>query len=98
MAQFFQRLRDYYSNVATVMRGSADVASIFPNTTDKGIAREHFYAEFLRKHAPSKCNVFLGGFVFGSDGTESKQLDIIVTTDTTPRFDFPYSGTGKSFS
>lgn len=96
---FFQRLRDYYLNVAAVLRGEANVASIFPNATDIGVSRESIYAEFLRQHAPSKCNVFLGGFLFGNDGSESRQLDVIVTTDTTPRFDFHNpDGQGKAFS
>ena len=96
---FFTRLREYYLKVAEVLRGDADIASVFPNTTDTGIAREKIYVEFLRQHVPSKCNVFLGGFLFHDDGTESKQLDVIVTTDTAPRFDFHNpDGSGKSFS
>jgi hypothetical protein len=96
---FFQRLRDYYLDVGAVLRGEAKVASVFPNTTDIGMSRERVYAEFLRQHAPSKCNVFFGGFLFGDDGSESSQLDVLVTTDTTPRFNFHNSdGQGKSFS
>ena len=30
----------------------------------------------------AKCNVFRGGFHFHLDGTVSRQLDVIVTTDT----------------
>ncbi|HYX72390.1 MAG TPA: DUF6602 domain-containing protein, partial [Nitrososphaera sp.] len=96
---FFQRLRKYYLDVAEVLRGEAGAASVFPNSTDIGISRERVYAEFLKQHAPSKCNVFLGGFLFGEDGSESGQLDVIITTDTTPRFDFHNrQGMGKSFS
>ena len=97
---FFIRLREYYLKVAAVLRGEADSASIFPNSTDVGQSREKIYAEFLRLHAPSKCNVFLGGFLFDHEnGNESKQLDIIVTTDTTPRFNLHNrDGSGKSFS
>lgn len=96
---FFERLRLYYVKVAEVLRGEADAASIFPNTTDIGVSRELIYAEFLKQHAPSKCNVFLGGFLFDEDGAESKQLDILITTDTTPRFNFHNKdGAGKSFS
>lgn len=101
MAQeFFIRLKDYYRKVAEVLRGDAETASIFPNTTDIGQSRELFYAKFLRSHAPSKCNVFLGGFLFhDGTGAESKQMDVIVTTDTTPQFYFPNIGNaGKSFS
>lgn len=100
MAQdFFTRLRKYYLKVAEALRGTADAATVFPNPSDIGGAREKIYADFLRQHAPSKCNVFLGGFLFQDDGTESKQLDVIVTTDTAPRFDFHNpDGGGKSFS
>ncbi len=93
---FYDRLRDYYVSVAEVLRGEADAASIFPNPTDIGMAREKVYAEFLTQHVPSKCNVFMGGFLFDEDGNESKQIDIIVTTDTAPRFNF--RNTDKSFS
>ena len=96
---FFLRLRDYYLKVAEVLRGEAEAATVFRNTTDIGASRERIYADFLRQHAPSKCNVFLGGFLFQADGSESRQLDIIVTTDTAPRYDFHnQDGGGKSFS
>lgn len=96
---FFTRLRNYYLDVAKVLRGEADAASIFPNTTDVGMTREKIYANFLKEHAPSKCNVFLGGFLFDLNGNESKQIDVIVTTDTAPRFNFRnQEGGGKSFS
>lgn len=96
---FHTRLRDYYLKVAEVLRGDAEAAAVFPNSTDIGVSRERLYADFLRHHAPSKCNVFLGGFLFHIDGTESKQLDVIVTTDTAPRYNFHNrDGGGKSFS
>lgn len=96
---FYERLRAYYLDVAAVLRGEASAASIFPNPTDVGASRENVYAEFLKQHVPSKCNVFFGGFLFGVNGAESGQLDIIVTTDTTPRFNLHNrDGTGKSFS
>ncbi len=97
--EFYTRLREYYQRVAQVLRGDAQAASVFPNSTDIGQARERIYARFLEQHAPSKCNVFLGGFLFHEDGTESKQLDVIVTTDTAPRFNLHNEdGSGKSFS
>jgi hypothetical protein len=96
---FHTRLRDYYLKVAEVLRGDADAAAVFPNPSDIGVSRERLYADFLRQHAPSKCNVFLGGFLFHMDGTESKQLDVIVATDTAPRYNFHNrDGGGKSFS
>jgi hypothetical protein len=96
---FYKRLFDYYGKVAAVLKGEAATASIFPNTTDVGMSREKVYAEFLRLHLPSSCNVVFGGFLFGESGDESKQVDIIVTNDICPRFDFHNSdGSGKSFA
>lgn len=96
---FFVRLQSYFEKVGAVLRGEADSASIFPNPTDVGMSRERVYIEFLRQHAPSKCNVFSGGFLFDMQGMESRQLDVIVTTDTAPRYDFHNrDGSGKSFS
>lgn len=96
---FFDRLKAYYANVAEVLKGSADAAAIFPNPTDRGGARERLYCDFLKQHAPSKCNVFIGGYLFDEDGQESKQLDVIVTTDTAPRFNLhSRNGDDRSFS
>ncbi|HJW57860.1 MAG TPA: DUF6602 domain-containing protein [Burkholderiaceae bacterium] len=96
---FFVRLKDYYEKVGAVLRGEASAAAIFPNTSDIGMSREKIYVEFLRMHAPARCNVFLGGFIFDMAGNESRQLDVIVTNDTTPRFDLHNKdGNGKSFS
>lgn len=95
---FFTRLRLYYEKVAEVLRGEAEAAAIFPNPSDVGNSRENIYAQFLKQHAPSKCNVFFGGFLFDEDGNESKQMDVIVSTDTSPRFNFHNSDdSGKSF-
>lgn len=97
--QFFDRLRDYFEQVAAALRDEASAASIFPNSTDIGSTRERIYLDFLRQHTPPKCTTFLGGFVFGNDGEESDQLDVIVTTDTTPRYNLPNKNNeGKSFS
>lgn len=96
---FYQRLRDYYQRVAEVLRGEAEAASVFPNSGNVGTARERLYERLLRFHAPSKCNVFLGGFLFDEHGNESKQLDVLVTTDTCPRFNFHnQDGSGPAFS
>jgi hypothetical protein len=96
---FFTRLRDYYSKVGSVLRGEAATASIFPNTTDIGISRERVYAEFLKTHLPSSCNVYFGGFVFGIDGTESHQIDLLVTGDASPQYNFHNpDGQGKTFA
>lgn len=78
------RLKKYYIEVGNVLRGQADSASILPNPTDVGMSRERVHVEFLRLHLPSSCNVLFGGFLFNLDGDESKQLDLIVTSDSSP--------------
>lgn len=94
-AGFYERLADYLSSVGEVLRGEAAAASILPNSSDVGQARELIYAEFLRNHVPANCNVFLGGFVFDLEGNESKQLDIVITANTCPQYILP-SGAGSS--
>lgn len=96
---FYERLRQYYEDLAAVLRDEARVASMLPNSSDVGGSREKVYAEFLRQHAPSKCNVFFGGFLFDLEGNESRQMDVVVTTDTTPQFNFlNRDGSGKAFA
>lgn len=96
---FYERLKEYYSTVGEVLRGEADAASIFPNSTDIGMSRERTYAEALRLHLPSSCNVLFGGFLFDQDGKESKQLDILITDDSSLQFNFRNpDGSGKSFA
>ena len=99
-APFYDRLKKYYRDVGGVLRGEAAVASIFPNTTDIGMAREQVYAEFLRAHLPPNCNVLFGGFLFSLDGNESNQIDLIVTFASCPQFNFTGAlpGQGKSFA
>ena len=99
MDPFFTRLRDYWERVGKALRGEADVASVFPNTVDIGLSRERLYVEFLRAHVPAFCTVSLGGFVFGADGTESRQIDVLVASGSSLRFDFlNKDGQGKSFA
>lgn len=95
----FERLWKYYQDVANVLKWEADAASVFPNSSDIWSSREKIYLEFLRQHLPSRCNIFFWWFIFDEEWNESKQLDVIITTDTTPKFDFHNdNGSGKSFS
>jgi len=90
---------EYYTNVGKVLRGEAGAASVFANTIDIGASRERIYAEVLKAHLPSSCNVVFGGFLFDQEGNESKQIDILVINESSPRFDFHNKdGTGKSFA
>lgn len=99
MKPFHERLQKYFVGVGKVLKGEADAASIFPNTTDIGMSREKIYAEVLKTHLPSSCNVSYGGFLFDQQGNESKQIDIIVSGPQSPQFNFHNKdGSGKSFA
>jgi hypothetical protein len=50
---FYDRLETYFRKVGEVLRGEADAAAIFPNSTDLGMSRERIYADFLRHHLPA---------------------------------------------
>jgi len=96
---FFDRFQQYYEEVGSVLRGKADGAKIFPNPVDKGCSREDIYINFLKLHAPVGCSIFSGGFLFNKKGDESKQIDIIVTCDSAPQYNFfNEEGSGKSFA
>lgn len=99
MPPFFDRLKAYWNDVGASLRGDSSVSAVFPNASDIGSTREKLYEEFLRMHAPATCTVKLGGFVFGSDGSESSQIDILVPSAVSPKYDFTNrSGTGKTFT
>ncbi len=83
---FFERLEKYFIALGEALRGNAKAASVLLNTSDVGFIREKLLKAFLENHLPSSCNVILGGFLFNMEGKESKQLDIIVTTDISSQF------------
>lgn len=94
---FEEFLRPYFLRIAEALRSDAGAAAIFPNSGDKGTSRERVYAQFLKNHLPSACNVQFGGNVFNEFGLMSKQVDIIVTNDTCPQFNhLNPDGTGKT--
>lgn len=80
--QLLKRLKDYFINEATALLCKARAAVLYANSTDIGISRENAYSEFLKCKLPCKCKTFFGGAVFDDNGNESKQLDIIIATDT----------------
>jgi hypothetical protein len=88
MQTFYARLSDYYDRIGKVLRGEAEAASVFGHAGDIGHAREAVYLKFLQNHAPKQCDVFMGGKLFGINGEESKQMDVIVTAQSCLQFKF----------
>ncbi len=96
---FFERLGEYFQKVGSVLKGESDVASIFPNPSDIGDARELIYVEFLKQHLPKSCAIHRGGFLFGMEGNVSNQIDVIILNDLALQFSFNnQDGKGKSFA
>ena len=96
----FERLRDYFQGIADGLAGQRSASAVFPNPTDAGISREDLLIEFLIRHLPKRCEAIKGGFIFDSEGNESRQIDLIITNDLTLQFkQFDGSGQlGKSFN
>lgn len=95
----FYRLEQYYSELARVLRGEAESAAIFPNSTDIGMSRENTYAKILETHLPNCCNVYKGGFVFDANGNESQQLDLVIVNNRAIQFNFlNQNSNGKAFA
>lgn len=95
---FKTRINNYYSNIAKTLKSQADSAAIFPNKTDIGVTREKIYSEFLKLHLPGNCILLYGGFLFDMNRNESKQIDLIITSNKCPQYKFIEEETGKSFS
>lgn len=95
---FLERLHKYFASVNKVLEAKAEASSIFANSGDIGTSRESVYMEFLQQHLPPACNIQKGGFLFGQTGDESKQLDIIITSNHCPQYRFLESNEHKSFA
>lgn len=85
----FSDLKSYYIQVAQNLIAEAKQAALLVNPTGVGTEREEVYREFLERHLPKTCDVFLGGYVFDVKGNASKQIDVIVTSINTPAFQLP---------
>lgn len=82
----FEQFKKHYISVADELTAKAKQAGLLNNATGIGTEREEAYRDFLERHVPKTCDVFLGGYVFDLMGNCSKQMDIIVTGANTPRF------------
>jgi len=82
----FENLKQHYASIASELSSQAHQARLLTNPTGVGGEREEVYRAFLERHLPKTCDVFLGGYVFDLVGTSSDQIDVIVTSGNTPRF------------
>ena len=99
MEPFFARLAEYFASLERALVARAKGASILPNPSDRGASREQTYLKFLERHKPASATVRLGGFLFGMDGSESRQIDLLVSSAHALHFDVDDAeGNGKSFA
>ena len=82
----FRHLKEHYISVARELSSQARQAGLLTNPTGVGTEREEVYRAFLERHLPKMCDVFLGGYVFDTKGISSAQIDVIITSGSTPRF------------
>lgn len=85
------RIKEYLLAVGEGLRLEHKKARLFKNSADIGDSRENIFKEFLENHLPISCQVQKGGSLFGLNGTESRQIDIIVSSIFT--INFPLSST-----
>ena len=86
MSDIFYDLAQHFEKIGMELKAQAQQSSILSNPSGIGTDREEIYRDFLERHLPNTCDVFLGGYVFDMEGRKSNQIDIIVTAGATPRF------------
>lgn len=81
------RIQNYFNLLAQQISIEAEIAGVSSHKPDIGLNRERLVETFLRKHLPKRLSPSIGGQVIGLNGSESKQIDIIVSSDISVRFE-----------
>ena len=76
----------YFNACVDMLTATAAAAAATTHPGDLGTTREAALLGFLRHHLPRRLEADLGGVVLDAAGTESKQIDILVTNDIGLRF------------
>ena len=83
----FAKMAEYFQSLVQELTSEARQAGLLQNPTAVGTGREEIFRRLLERHLPDNCEVFRGGYVFNVEGEASKQIDVIVTSGPTPRFE-----------
>ena len=83
----YSDLAKYYRALVEQLASEARQAELLRNPTAVGTDREEIYRRFLERHVPRSCEVFRGGYIFNLEGVRSRQMDVIVTAGSAPRFE-----------
>lgn len=81
------RLAEYFTLLADKIEIESKVGGLSAHRSDKGTIRERLVEHFLAKHLPRRLKPFLGGTVYGTDGAESSQIDVLVSSDIGVNFE-----------
>ncbi len=81
------RIQNYFNGVADKIASASLIASTAQHRPDIGSNREDIVRDFLLRHLPRRLYASLGGQVISHNGSESGQIDVIVSNDLGVRFD-----------
>lgn len=77
----------YLNALADKMAAMAQLSGASPHNPDVGLNRETLLRDVFNNHLPSRLHALLGGVALGLDGSQSRQLDIVIRADNAPRFE-----------
>ncbi|MDH5711799.1 MAG: hypothetical protein OEZ15_09080, partial [Gammaproteobacteria bacterium] len=80
-------LQTYLDNAADYLDALSKLASTSLHGGDIGSNREGLLIEFINKHCPDRLSAFRGGKILGYKQEPSSQVDIIVRSDISPKFE-----------
>ncbi len=83
-----ESLQKYFQGISDDMSNAKHISCIFSNMGDLGDVRENVLLQFLKTHLPARCSVFKGGCIFDSLGNCSRQIDLLVCSDSALRFSY----------
>jgi hypothetical protein len=80
-------LQTYLDNAADYLDALSKLASTSLHGGDIGSNREGLLIEFINKHCPDRLSALRGGKILGYKQDPSSQVDIIVRSDISPKFE-----------
>ena len=82
----FRDLLEYFQAESDQLPQVIKQTKINKNKPDSGSLREDKLLEFIDRHLPTRCQMSKGGFIFDLKGNQSKQIDLLITSDATLQF------------
>lgn len=77
--------KDYFNAVSKLISARGEIAGLTKHGTTTGTNREIIVKEFLEKHIPRRLITTTGGVILG-DGSPSKQIDVLINSDSALQF------------